>query len=321
MTKSIFPLKNKDSCIISSVMDRLKVTILGSGTGVPSLARSSCSILIEIKGELLLFDIGPGTMGRALESGVTLDRISYLFISHLHPDHTGELVSLLFAGKYPGMEKRKIPLTIIGAKGMKTFYEGLRRVYGKWVEMGEDALVIREMNNRKADDLGFGPFDVTTMPMDHIESSIGFRVTVSDGTSLVYTGDTDYCDNVVELSRSTDLLVCEAALPDDMKVDGHLTPSLAGRIATEAKVRALLLTHFYPECEGIDIEAQCRRTYRGDLILAEDLMQIELSKRSVVKRVTTLCTILGVSQISSNLLRSIFFHTFSGSKMRPFMTI
>jgi ribonuclease BN (tRNA processing enzyme) len=287
MTKFIFPLKNNNPCIISSVMETLKVTLLGSGTGIPSLARSSSSLLIDIQGEILLFDIGPGTMRRALESGISIDKISYLFISHLHPDHTGELVSLLFASKYPGMEKRKNPLTIIGAKGMKNCYEGLRRVYGKWVEMADDALVIREMDNTKQDFMGFDSFDINTMPMDHIESSIGFRVVIPDGTSFVYTGDTDYCKNVIEISRNTDLLICEAALPDEMKAEGHLTPSLAGRIATEAKVKSLVLTHFYPECEGVDIETQCRNTYRGDLILADDLMQIEFSKRSVVKRMTT----------------------------------
>ncbi|MEA3470687.1 MAG: ribonuclease Z [Thermodesulfobacteriota bacterium] len=268
-------------------MDTARVTILGSGTGVPSLTRSSCSIALEIKDEILLFDIGPGTMRRALEIGITIDRISYLFISHLHPDHTGELVSFLFASKYPEIEKRRNPLTIIGARGLSNFYEGLKKVYGKWIDLDEAILTIIEMENTKPDFMEFGSFDVTTAPMDHIESSIGYRVTVSDGTSLVYTGDTDYCENVIELSRNTDLLVCESALPDEMKAEGHLTPSLAGKIASEANVKALVLIHFYPECEGVDIEAQCRKTYRGDLILATDLMQIGLSPRSVVKRMTT----------------------------------
>jgi len=286
MTKSTFPLKKRILCIIPTVMETLTLTVLGSGTGIPSLARSSSSIMIEIEGELLLFDVGPGTMRRLLESGITIDRISYLFISHLHPDHTGEFVSLLFAGKYSGMEKRRTPLTIIGAKGLVNFYNGLRRVYGKWIEMAANALVIHEMDKEKRDFMEFDSFDVTTMPMDHIESSIGFRVVLPDGRSLVYTGDTDYCENAVELSRDTDILVCEAAFPDEMKVEGHLTPSLSGKIATESKAGVLVLTHFYPECMGVDIEAQCRDTYKGDLILAEDLMQIELFPGGVMKRMT-----------------------------------
>ncbi|MBT8358194.1 MAG: MBL fold metallo-hydrolase, partial [Deltaproteobacteria bacterium] len=75
----------------------LNVTILGSGTCVPSLKRSSCSILLDVNGSKLLFDSGPGTMKRLLEVGTTIFDISFIFYSHLHPDHTGELVTFLFA--------------------------------------------------------------------------------------------------------------------------------------------------------------------------------------------------------------------------------
>jgi ribonuclease BN (tRNA processing enzyme) len=93
---------------------------------------------------------------------------------------------------------------------------------------------------------------------------------------VAYSGDTDFCENAVILARGADLFICESALPDGMKVEGHLTPSLAGKIATEAGVKKLLLTHFYPECESVDIEAQCRKTYNGPLILASDLMIVDV---------------------------------------------
>jgi ribonuclease BN (tRNA processing enzyme) len=72
------------------------------------------------------------------------------------------------------------------------------------------------------------------------------------------------------------LLICESALPDALKVPGHLTPSLAGKIAAEARVGKLVLTHFYPECDYEDMAGQCRRTYGGPLVLAEDLMEIDV---------------------------------------------
>jgi ribonuclease BN (tRNA processing enzyme) len=37
-----------------------------------------------------------------------------------------------------------------------------------------------------------------------------------------------------------------------------------------------MLTHFYPECDYGDMAGECRRTYDGPLVLAEDLMEIEL---------------------------------------------
>ena len=93
---------------------------------------------------------------------------------------------------------------------------------------------------------------------------------------MVYSGDTDFSDNLVTLSKGADFLICESALPDGLKAKGHLTPSLAGEIATRANVRNLVLTHFYPECDLVDIEKQCRKTYDGPLLLAEDLMTIEI---------------------------------------------
>jgi ribonuclease BN (tRNA processing enzyme) len=72
------------------------------------------------------------------------------------------------------------------------------------------------------------------------------------------------------------LMICESALPDDQKIDGHLTPSLAGRMAQAAGVKRLVLTHFYPACETVDIENQCRTTYNGELLLARDFMTLIL---------------------------------------------
>lgn len=257
-------------------MDTVKVTILGSGTCVPSLKRSSCSILMDINDTKLLFDLGAGTMRRLLEAGTMITEISYLFFSHLHPDHTGEFVPFLFATKYPETYRRRTSFMVAGAAGLKSFYDGLRKVYGQWIELEDNLLNLIEFDNTAPDRLSLKLFDVETMPMEHIESSIGFRITTQDGTAVVYTGDIDFCDNAVTLARNADLLICEASLPDCMKVPGHLTPSLAGEIAAQAKAKRLVLTHFYPECDMVDIEAECRKTYQGHLILAEDLLQIEV---------------------------------------------
>ncbi len=123
-----------------------------------------------------------------------------------------------------------------------------------------------------------GGFSIDTLPMDHIESSIGYRVTAPDGACAVYTGDTDYSENVIDLARNADLMVCEAAMPDSGKVEIHLTPSLAGEMAARAGVKKLVLTHFYPEAERADIESECRKSYEGPLVLARDLMVIEVAK-------------------------------------------
>jgi ribonuclease BN (tRNA processing enzyme) len=215
-------------------------------------------------------------MRRLLEAGFTISQVSHIFFSHLHPDHTGEFVSFLFATKYPQTYRRRTPFQIIGSRGLYNFYEGLHAVYKEWIELEPDLMNLIELHNDGRDQFTNDAFSVETLPMSHIESSIGYRITGADGTSVVYSGDTDFCENAVALAMDADLLICESALPDAMKVEGHLTPSLAGRIATEAGVKKLLLTHFYPECESVDIEAQCRKTYNGPLILASDLMVVDV---------------------------------------------
>jgi ribonuclease BN (tRNA processing enzyme) len=254
----------------------MKVIILGSGTCVPSLKRSSSSVLLQVGEKILLFDLGVGTIRRLLEAGFSISQVSHLFFTHLHPDHTGEFVTFIFATKYPQTYRRRTPFQVLGARGLQRFYDGLRRVYGEWIELEPGLMTFIELDNCEQDQFTDDTFTVDTLPMFHIESSIGFRITTPDGTSVAFTGDTDFCDNAIAIARDVDILICESALPDAMKVDGHLTPSLAGRIATEAGARRLVLTHFYPECDGVNIEAECRKTYQGPLHLARDLMVVDV---------------------------------------------
>jgi len=262
-------------------MNSISVIILGSGTCVPSLTRSAPSLCVEIDGTLILFDLGAGTMIRLLETGRAIVDISHVFFSHLHPDHTGELVSFLFSTKYPGIYSRRTPFIIGGAQGLKRFFSGLAAVYGRWIEMEPDMMKILEFDVTGSDTHRFESFRLRTLPVEHVESSVGYRIETQDGISIVYSGDTDFCDNIITLAMDADLLVCESAMPDDQKIRGHLTPSLAGRIATCARVKHLVLTHFYPECDDADIKTQCRNTYTGPLSLARDLMTLKVNRDGV----------------------------------------
>jgi len=110
----------------------------------------------------------------------------------------------------------------------------------------------------------------------HMEESVAYRMEFQDGKSLVISGDTDYCQNIIALARESDLLVLECSFPNGKKVEGHLTPAFAGRIASESRCKRLLLTHFYPVCDQFDILTQCRETYAGEVILAEDLLRMKV---------------------------------------------
>ena len=112
--------------------------------------------------------------------------------------------------------------------------------------------------------------------MAHISESVGYRIEFNNGKSLAVSGDTDYCKNIIDLAFQVDLLVLECSFPDEKKVEGHLTPSLAARIGLESNCKKLLLTHFYPACDQIDILEQCRQIYKGEVTLGEDLMKMKI---------------------------------------------
>jgi ribonuclease BN (tRNA processing enzyme) len=250
-----------------------QITILGSGTCVPSLERSACAVLIRVGGRQLVFDAGPGTMRRLLEAGTTIFEVDVLFLSHFHPDHSAELVPLLFANKYGADPPRSKPLTVVTGPGGEAFFQGLRAVYGPWIELPGDLLRVMAM---APGTLALEGLTVTACRVVHNPESVAYRIETPGGHRIVYSGDTDYSTALIALADGADILICEAAFPDEMKVTGHMTPSQAGEVARLARVGHLVLTHFYPACQGVDVARQCRRHWDGRLTLAQDLMQIPL---------------------------------------------
>ncbi len=252
-----------------------RITLLGTGTCVPSLVRSASAALVQTKSETLLVDSGPGTLHRLLEAGVSIDDLTAIFYTHIHPDHTAELVPLLFATKYPQCHRRQ-PLTLYGGQGFLAFFNRLKAVYGEWLNPGPGLVRCEELSVSGRDRFTHGELAVSTVPVNHRPESVACRVSLPSGRSVAFSGDTGPCSALVDLVRGVDLFVCECSTPDDEPVSGHLTPSLAGKMATEAQVGRLVLTHFYPSCDKVDIEKECRRTYDGKLVLGKDLELFEL---------------------------------------------
>jgi len=246
------------------------VTILGSGTAIPSLRRGSPGLLVEVAGQSLLFDGGAGTLPRLLRAGVTVLDLDRVFYTHLHPDHTGDLVPLLFALRNPAWRREK-SLHITGPKGFGAYYEALATLYGDWIAAKSYDVVLREVLEEVTEGDGF---KVVPREVVHLRHSVCYRIESAGGRSVVYSGDTTYCGAIIDASRGADLLVLECSAPDEQPMKNHLTPTQAGQIAALAGCRRLVLTHFYPICDEYDIVTPCRKVFDGELILAEDLMRL-----------------------------------------------
>ncbi len=108
----------------------MEITIIGSGTSVPSLKRASPALMISCPNIRILCDTGPGTLRQLQKSGTSLNDIDLLAYSHFHVDHISDLVPFIFASKYSPDLARKRDLTIIGPGGIRQFYDRLVCAYG-----------------------------------------------------------------------------------------------------------------------------------------------------------------------------------------------
>ncbi|GJQ60878.1 MAG: MBL fold metallo-hydrolase [Candidatus Scalindua sp. AMX11] len=250
----------------------MQLTILGSGTSIVTARRGPSGYLLRINDKNLLLDSGSGSLRKIVESSVSIGEIDYAIYTHFHPDHTVDMISLLFAFMIPGENKPKT-LTLIGPTGMREFYQNLSKNFNHLLEPKGYNLVIVELTDSFRE---FEDFKITSSRVKHTENSVAYRFDTRRGESLVYSGDTDYCKNIVHLAKDVNALLLECSHPKQLKVDGHLNSSLAGRVARESHCRKLILTHFYPICDKYDIFGQCKEEFGGEIIIAEDLMKITI---------------------------------------------
>jgi len=250
----------------------MEVFVLGSGVGIPDLKRHYPGLFVKCGKGTMLIDPGPGSLRQLLKLGFTYNDVDSIILTHFHPDHCLDFVSFIFACRYP-LVPRKKDVSVIGATGLKDFYDGLKVVFGDAVKPELFRLNLKEV---KDETVSLDNAELKIRPVAHTADSIGVRYIGADGKILCYSGDTGYCSNIVDLASNADLLILESSFPDGAEVEGHLTPSCAGRIARESGAKKLILVHLYPVCEGHDVLSQCKREFNGEVEVASDLMKLDI---------------------------------------------
>ena len=248
----------------------MQLTVLGSGTAVPVPDRFPAGYLVRHEGRAVMVDCGPGTVRRLAQAGVGAAALDAVLLTHYHTDHCADLAALLFALRSPPLSPRP-PLTVCGAPG-------LERLFGKlteaWPWLAPRSYELRLVELLPGTLHAFG-LEITAVPIRHTAQSLGYRLR-ADAAAIAFSGDADECDELVQLASGCDVFVCDTASPDGQKLDGHLTPGLAAGYAERAGAGRLVLTHFYPECDGHDLVAQARARFGGAVTMAEDLMTLPI---------------------------------------------
>jgi ribonuclease BN (tRNA processing enzyme) len=251
----------------------MNLTVLGSGSVVSSAERATSGYLIESGPNKLLLDLGFGCFKNLQKIENPLD-ISAICFSHFsHPDHVADLAGFLFHRKVAVLKKMSVSnqLNLFGPAGFGEFFSNLTKAFPSFVllpfpikvtEIGYDKLQIFN-------------FVVKTKPVKHSDgSAIGFRIE-SEGKAIMYSGDSEYCDALVDLGKEADLMILECS-STRQKTDGHLSPEECAQIANQSNAKSLMLSHLYPETENIDLKGIVSKKFSGKIIKANDLLKVEV---------------------------------------------
>lgn len=249
----------------------MELTILGSGSLVPRLDRGTPGSLLRAGGKTILVDSGSGTLYRLLKIGVTCNDLDILCYTHTHLDHFADFPVILFTMHY-GIPPRERDLTVYGGRDFVDMYRQLLFCYGSQIEPELFQVHIEEMP-----EVEYGDFRITSTGVEHIKESAAFRFD-ADGKAVVFGGDTDYSACLVDLAELADVLVVECSFPEGQAKPLHLTPTVAGRIAREARVKKLVLVHMYPPALEADVAAQAGQAYDGEVVAATDGLKIVIGE-------------------------------------------
>ena len=272
-------------------MNRVELLVLGSGGPFVNRWRTSSAYALMIDGDArVLVDAGGGVFERLGRAGIAPAGLGMVLLTHTHIDHTGGLAPVVFSAF---MEGRAAPLTIVGPAagndqpGCTRFVDLLFGPEGAWSYLHSfegfriDAREVPSDPSRDAqvtviDD---GTVQVRAVAVPHgMMPSVAYRIDLG-GVAVVFSGDVqEFHQSLVELAAGCDTLICNLALPEREVEHSHLhaKPSQVGKMADESGARQLLLTHFMPEIEDElpDAVSEVRSRYRGELILAEDLLRV-----------------------------------------------
>lgn len=253
----------------------MNVTIVGSGTVAPRLERRQSCVVVDCGGETIALDLGSGAVHGMLKAGRDPFDLDRIFFTHLHPDHTSELMPWLFSLNYSDpANPREAPLMLVGAEGFARFWRLISDAYHGWLSGGYQNTL--EIPVRCPAPLEFSGYRLRWAPAKHRPESVAYRIEEPGGAGLVYTGDTEHSESVVELARGAHTVIIECSFPDEAPVPGHLTPKGVARMATEAGVDRVVLTHIFPPADELDLVSEVSRGYDGEVLLAQDGLELTL---------------------------------------------
>lgn len=277
----------------------MRLVMLGTAGGPrPVAKRAAPAQAIVHRGEVHVIDCGNGVARQMAMAGIPRNDLAAAYITHHHADHMLDLGALPLIAWTDG---REAEIDLYGPPGTASMTRDFlrmaepeitartattgRRSFPEMLRNTDvaDARVIRDRNGLR----------VTTTLVDHppFDVALGYRFD-SDGGSVVFSGDTCFSPALIELARGADVLVHEAIYPEALAAQTaganaetlmqhltscHTTAADAGRVAAEAGVGTLVLSHLVPGSDAVSEEmwrSAAASTFDGRIVIARDLQEI-----------------------------------------------
>lgn len=236
----------------------MNIIPLGIWGGYPKANSATSSFLIEHEGFHCLVDCGSGVLA-SLQNHIALEELDAVVISHYHADHIADIGSLQYSRLiqyYLGQPSPALP--IYGHTQDKEQFDKLTyKEQTQGIEISKDKTI------------QIGPFTVTFCPTVHPVYCLAMKFSIGN-QSVVFTADTEWTEALVSFAKGTDLLFSEANLYEEHIgiSPGHLAGSQAGKLANEAQVGQLILTHLPHHGNIQDILHEAQNVFNGHAELA-----------------------------------------------------
>jgi ribonuclease BN (tRNA processing enzyme) len=238
------------------------LTVLGTATPYPRPDQPCSGWLLRTPHARIWIDTGPGTMAE-LQRHIRLEELSAIWISHLHPDHCGDILSVY--QWLSNSEEPLPPVPVFGPPGWTAHLEA-------FLPTGHPGMLARFFVDHELDDrheVVVGDLTLNVRRVSHSVPTFGVRAE-RGGRIFAYSADSGPCDSLIELARDANLFVCESgatqATPGQAAY--HCTPEDAGRIASTAGASSLALTHLAPGLAPTEARERAARTHVGTVSLA-----------------------------------------------------
>jgi ribonuclease BN (tRNA processing enzyme) len=274
----------------------------GTGKNLANLSRMNPSSLLVIGGVPYVIDCGYGVSMQLVKAGVPLQSLRHVFITHHHSDHEIEYGNLIYnawatglnnavaAYGPPGLEKMTRDFLALNQIDIETRIKDEGKPDLRKLIQAHD---IQDLDHVFSND----QVRVSAIRALHppLENSYGFKFEFR-GKTVVFSGDTTYNPELAKFAKGADYLVHEvlylpgvdamakrvpnAATLREHLLASHTTTEGAGRIAAEAGVKNLVLTHFVPGDDPSITDAMwaegVRKHYTGNIVVGRDLLSIDL---------------------------------------------